>query len=212
MASDSPPLPRPPVGAPQVPEVVLWDLGGVVYDVELDAARLAWEAQTGGGGAELDERLFASGLKDAMDRGTASPASVREALGLRDEGWRSLWNAVLRLRAPVDDLIQRTAARARTGVLSNTDPVHAEHIRSTAPFARRVERWILSFEVAAMKPEPAIYEAALDAFAGVPAGRVLFLDDRPENVEGARALGIDAVCCCSFEDAAAALGARGLGA
>jgi FMN phosphatase YigB (HAD superfamily) len=209
MGHESPPL----LGgaAPIVPEVVLWDLGGVVYDVDLEAARRAWRAHTGRSGDELDERLFESGLKDAMDRGSVSPAEVRGALGLDDATWRALWNGVLCLRAPVDELIRAaTAGRTRAGVLSNTDPVHAEFIRSTAPFAARIERWVLSFEVHAMKPEPAIYEAALAAFAGVGAERVLFLDDRPENVAGARALGMDAVRCCSFEDARAALAERGL--
>ena len=39
------------------------------------------------------------------------------------------------------------------------------------------------------KPEPAIYRRALDIL-GKPAERILFIDDRQENVEGAAAAGI----------------------
>jgi glucose-1-phosphatase len=43
-----------------------------------------------------------------------------------------------------------------------------------------------------MKPEPKIYlEAA--KMANVAPSEIFFMDDRPENVEGARAVGIDAV-------------------
>jgi putative hydrolase of the HAD superfamily len=42
------------------------------------------------------------------------------------------------------------------------------------------------------KPEPAIYQRALDIL-GRPAGRILFIDDREENVAGAAAAGIKAI-------------------
>jgi transcription antitermination factor NusB len=49
-----------------------------------------------------------------------------------------------------------------------------------------------SSNVRVMKPARAIYEAALEAVAA-PAGDCLFVDDRPENVHGALAVGIPAV-------------------
>ncbi|HXR40092.1 MAG TPA: HAD-IA family hydrolase [Terracidiphilus sp.] len=42
------------------------------------------------------------------------------------------------------------------------------------------------------KPEPAIYKCALDIL-GRPAERILFIDDRAENVAGAQAAGIQAI-------------------
>ena len=42
------------------------------------------------------------------------------------------------------------------------------------------------------KPEPAIYQSALDIL-GRPAERILFIDDRPENVTGAEAAGMKAI-------------------
>jgi putative hydrolase of the HAD superfamily len=42
------------------------------------------------------------------------------------------------------------------------------------------------------KPEPAIYQRALDIL-GRPAERILFIDDRPENVAGAAAEGMRAI-------------------
>jgi HAD superfamily hydrolase (TIGR01509 family) len=42
------------------------------------------------------------------------------------------------------------------------------------------------------KPEPAIYRRALEIL-GPPPDRVLFIDDRPENVTGAAAEGMRAI-------------------
>jgi putative hydrolase of the HAD superfamily len=42
------------------------------------------------------------------------------------------------------------------------------------------------------KPEPAIYRRALEIL-GRPPARILFIDDRPENVAGAAASGIKAI-------------------
>jgi putative hydrolase of the HAD superfamily len=42
------------------------------------------------------------------------------------------------------------------------------------------------------KPEPAIYRRALDIL-GRPAERILFIDDRPENITGAAAAGIKSI-------------------
>jgi HAD superfamily hydrolase (TIGR01509 family) len=42
-----------------------------------------------------------------------------------------------------------------------------------------------------VKPDPAIYRACLEALGCEP-GRTLFFDDRPNNVEAARELGMEA--------------------
>jgi HAD superfamily hydrolase (TIGR01509 family) len=54
----------------------------------------------------------------------------------------------------------------------------------------------LSFAVGLVKPEQAIYFRCLEAL-GVEPGEALFVDDRRENVEAARAVGMQAIV---FED------------
>jgi HAD superfamily hydrolase (TIGR01509 family) len=60
-----------------------------------------------------------------------------------------------------------------------------------------------------MKPEARIYQHAI-LLAGVPAAQVFFTDDRLENVEGARAVGIDAVLFTSTEQLRNDLRSRGI--
>jgi len=68
---------------------------------------------------------------------------------------------------------------------------------------------ILSFEVGAMKPDRAIFDTAIER-AGVAAHEVFFCDDRPENVGGARAVGIDAVQFVNADQLIADLSKRGV--
>lgn len=51
---------------------------------------------------------------------------------------------------------------------------------------------IVSAQIGVMKPHPAAYRAALDNLR-YPPHRTVFLDDNPENVNGAEAVGISAI-------------------
>ncbi|MGZ5214009.1 MAG: HAD family hydrolase [Actinomycetota bacterium] len=63
-----------------------------------------------------------------------------------------------------------------------------ERLRLDAAF----DRVVLSFEVRAMKPDPAIYHAALEQLGGVLPERAVFVDDQPLYCDGATAIGLDA--------------------
>lgn len=86
------------------------------------------------------------------------------------------------------------AAGHRLGILSNTSASHWNFVTDgrygllPGPF----EQFVLSFEVRSMKPERKIYDIAIEK-AGVPASEIFFCDDRPDNVAGALAAGLDAV-------------------
>jgi putative hydrolase of the HAD superfamily len=92
-----------------------------------------------------------------------------------------------------DDTLPALAALrargARTALISNcshsTRPV-VDRLRLDEAF----DAVILSFEARAMKPDPAIYEAALRSL-GADAGRAVFVDDQPSYCDGAADLGIE---------------------
>ena len=92
-----------------------------------------------------------------------------------------------------DSLPVAAALRARgigTALVSNCS-------HPTLPLVERLalhdvyDAVILSFEVGARKPQPAIYRAALDALGGVAADAALFVDDQVTFCDGARELGIE---------------------
>jgi HAD superfamily hydrolase (TIGR01493 family) len=72
----------------------------------------------------------------------------------------------------------------KTAVVSNI----AFDLRPAFDGVGTVDEFVLSFEVGAVKPDPAIFQAALDRL-GVPADRALMVGDSDEADGGARALG-----------------------
>ena len=72
----------------------------------------------------------------------------------------------------------------RTAVVSNI----AFDLRPAFEGVGEVDEFVLSFEVGAVKPDPAIFQTALDRL-GVPAERTLMVGDSDEADGGARALG-----------------------
>ncbi len=82
-------------------------------------------------------------------------------------------------------------------------------LRRTYPLLEHFDRYILSYEVGAMKPAPRIYQEAI-SHAGCPAEECFFTDDIPEYVEGARQQGMDAVQFQSCDQIVGELRARGV--
>ncbi len=96
------------------------------------------------------------------------------------------------------------ACGVRTAILSNMPHDLLAYVRREFAWLDEFEIKIWSCELGVTKPDPAIYRHCLDAL-GCEAGRTLFFDDRPNNVEAARKLGMEAHI---FESAEQATGDR----
>jgi putative hydrolase of the HAD superfamily len=121
----------------------------------------------------------------------------------RDAGydsWRSLFRAISD-RFP-DELFDPGAlaliddareAGHRVGALSNDAyTIQGPEFFATRPEFTRLDALVDSTDVGARKPEAAAYLAAATAL-DVPPAEVVFLDDTPECVDGARAVGMTAI-------------------
>jgi FMN phosphatase YigB (HAD superfamily) len=75
------------------------------------------------------------------------------------------------------------------GVISNTNDVHVTWLRAQIPEFASFDSVIFSSDVGLLKPDPAIYYRSLREL-GVAPGLALFVDDLPENVAGAQAVGM----------------------
>jgi glucose-1-phosphatase len=74
-------------------------------------------------------------------------------------------------------------------IISNTNEAHIHHAEATYSFFSLFSVRIYSHEVKTMKPEPAIYLAALKALGGIDPLETLFIDDLEPNILGAVQLG-----------------------
>jgi putative hydrolase of the HAD superfamily len=94
------------------------------------------------------------------------------------------------------------AGGVRTAILSNMPHDLLGELRKSFDWLDEFEAQIWSCEHGVVKPDPAIYRLCLNALGCEP-HRVLFFDDRPNNVEGARLAGMKAHLFASAEQAAA---------
>jgi HAD superfamily hydrolase (TIGR01509 family) len=76
-----------------------------------------------------------------------------------------------------------------------------------------LSRWLpwtfVSWHLGMRKPDPAIFQHAADHLEVAPE-RLIFVDDRERNCEGARSIGVDAIVFESADQLRTALGARGV--
>jgi putative hydrolase of the HAD superfamily len=92
----------------------------------------------------------------------------------------------------------------KIAVLSNMPIEISRYMRQNAPWFRDFDYVCFSAEVQLAKPEAAIFQACLKILHSRPE-ECLFIDDRAENVEAARALGMHALKFVSVQELAAAV-------
>ena len=120
------------------------------------------------------------------------------------------WNDALSEHQPVIALMEQLRRRHRLFALTNTNVLHRQHMRAQFAALEAVfHDWIASCDVGLRKPDPEIYRLALSR-AGVSPKEVMYVDDRPEMVEGGRSVGLQAIRFESCRQLAQALRAAGV--
>lgn len=94
---------------------------------------------------------------------------------------------------PMIDWVQALRrAGVRTGILSNIGDAMEEGILRQCPWMTEFDHHTFSHRLRIIKPDAAIYRHAVEGL-DVAAEQVLFIDDREENIEGAKAAGMHAI-------------------
>jgi glucose-1-phosphatase len=192
-----------------VPDVVVFDLGGVLADFGgLGPLREM-------SGIDSDEELWRRWLTSEpvrrFERGAGTDDEFAAALV---EEWGLPLTAAELLAAfpgwlvgPYDgavELVREVAEVTRVACFSNTNRIHWEAGVSRWPLIKEFDRAFVSFEIGAVKPDPEAFEVVVREL-GVPAGRTLFLDDNQLNVDAAQSVGMQARRALGVDGARAAL-------
>ncbi|MBO8199161.1 HAD family phosphatase [Streptomyces smyrnaeus] len=171
---------------------LLMDLGGVLVEDKLPAAAAKWSARLGISERDLITAVYAGNDTEVLVGRMSGPAwwsVVRERLALDAAGLDELRHDLAGTPVWDRELLDAVAAlrgRARTAFVSNAWPDARPNL---APNLSVADEVVLSCEVGFAKPDPRIYTHTLHLL-GVAAQDALFVDDVPENVEAARALGM----------------------
>ena len=188
-------------------KAVFFDLGGVIVRTEFQTPRQQLADRLGIDYDDLNKLVF--------DSDTSNRASVGEISS--EEHWLSV---IQRLRRPAEerqsirdeffagDIVDRTLVeyirslrpRHKTGLISNAWGDLRDFI-VREKFDDAFDKMIISAEVGAMKPEPKIFQIALQQF-GVKPEEAVFVDDFYVNIQGCEKVGIRGI---HFKDPETAL-------
>jgi len=208
--------PTPSLSATRV-DALLFDLGGVVIEIDFGRVFQAWAASARVPHSQIAERFSLDAGYEAHERGEIDAQQycmhLRATLGvtLADEILLSGWNQIFAGAIPgVEGLLECLARSFQLYAFSNTNVAHREfwqvrYAKLLQPFSQI----LCSCDLGTRKP-------SADAFLevsrriGVAPGRIVFFDDHPDNVRGAREAGLLAHEVHSAGDIRAALQQEGI--
>jgi glucose-1-phosphatase len=178
-------------------QAVIFDLGRVIVDVNI--ARLADHLGTAliqGDPVQTISRVMSDPLVVQYGTGKITPEQFHDTLCRRFglsvpfARFRQLWCDIFTPMPGMEDLLRSLHGRIPLGLLSDTDPLHWQHLRIQNPILSVFPQPVLSFQVGMVKPDPMIFRRAAESVQ-TPPESCLYIDDLPANVEGARKIGME---------------------
>ena len=193
--------------APGSVDALLFDLGGVVIEIDFDRVFARWALHAGRDPASIKARFAQDSWYQRHERGEIDApayfASLRVSLGIdiSDTQFHDGWDAVFVGEVPgVAALLRRARERLPLYLFTNSNAAHQKlWSRQFSGVLGMFRAVFASSDLGKRKPESEAFQAVAAAM-GVPASRIAFFDDLPENVEGARASGMRAVHVTSISD------------
>ncbi len=190
---------------------VIVDIGGVLEHTPETGWVEAWEARLGlrPGGLRLlvapiwrPGRTGAASL-DEIEQRTADVLGIDAAQS--ETLWADVWTEYVgSLNRELLDYLVALRPRHKTAILSNSFVGAREREQALYGFANVFDHVLYSHEEGLEKPDPAFYLLACERLEVTPEEAV-FVDDLPENVAGARAVGMQAVLFTNSEQTIRAL-------
>ena len=186
---------------------LLFDLGGVVVEIDFQRAFDTWAEAARADPGVLGDRFRFDEAYERHERGEIGAAEyfdhLRESLGvdLSDEEMARGWCAIYVDEVPgMREALRTLATRLPIYAFTNSNPTHQQfwepRYRAVLEPFRRIFN---SSSLGLRKPELSAFRAVSTEIS-IPLSSIMFFDDLQENVDGARAAGLYAVCVNSSED------------
>lgn len=190
--------------------VVMFDLGNVLVDLG-DVSQMHGMLNTQGEESDVWLKWLSSPSVIAFDSGLITfdefalrlPKEVgsqvdKEVFKMAFKAWpKGLFSGAL-------DLVKSVKPQYHRAILSNTNAAHWPRLMNEMGLSGLFHSYFASHMIAAVKPDPAIYEYALKSLQVTPES-VLFIDDNQVNIDMARTLGMNAHRVKGIEEARAVL-------
>ena len=184
-------------------ETIIFDLGGVVINLDYYKTTRAFEALGLKNFGEMYSQAAQTGLFDDFEKGKSSvPYFLNKLIDFLPTGTTAnqvveAWNAMI-LDFPKENLklLEELKSSHRTFLLSNTNEIHIQkvhqHLQLVSPHKTLdpyFEKVYFSSDVKMRKPDVEIFEFVLKENNLNPA-TTLFIDDTEQHILGAQKVGI----------------------
>ena len=185
---------------PDRPGAVVFDLGNVLIDWDPHPAIAAAVGDDEAARFLASDDFDFGAWNHEQDSGRAFEESEQAAVA-RVPHWREHIlsyranfdrSLIGEIAATVDVLRDLHAAGVRLLALTNWSAELFPVARGRFDFLRLFEDILVSGEERLAKPDPRVF-ALLTERSGLPPGACVFVDDKPENVDAARAAGLDGI-------------------
>lgn len=181
---------------------IIFDLGGVLLNINPLLSLMEFERVSGIDQKELTKRLVNEQIFQKFDTGSISPAQFRSELcrimniNVSDPEIDRAWNILIQdFPSPRMQLLQQLRKNYRVYLLSNTNSIHFEHYtrefyeKYGIPMVDLFDRVFVSHEIGIHKPDAGVYIYVLTN-AAINASETLLIDDTLINIEAAALQGI----------------------
>ncbi len=176
-------------------EAAIFDLGGVIFGISLEPVIKSWAESAGVHPQKIAEKFKPDSHYERFETGEISPDEYRayvysvQGIQLSDEDFDRGWNDIyLDVIPGMESILEELQKHLRLVVLTNTNQIHAPEWRNRySDILTYFEKIFASHEIGARKPDAEAFQIVLDHLNMDP-GKVVFIDDRPENVRGAEAV------------------------
>jgi glucose-1-phosphatase len=182
---------------------IIFDFGGVVLDID---PQLTIDEFVKLGFTDFDKLLvpeFTDDIIGKFERGILTPEVFRKKLktflgiDVNDQKLDYAWNSLLYdIPAERIEIIEKVKENYQIFLLSNSNEIHYDlFVRDLQlrfgyrEFDELFHKAYFSFDLHLLKPNPEAYEFVMNQHGLKPAN-TLFLDDKTENIEAAKKLGL----------------------
>ena len=192
--------------SPEYYDTIIFDLGEVIVNLDSQAVISRLMSLSENKEVDFKKLIVTSPILQLFETGKISEAEFRKEMKallnmqIPDNEFDEIWNAMLKsIPRNKLDLMKTLQSSYRVLILSNTNIIHQrkfDEMVGEIAEGRKMSDFVdfahYSHDLGYRKPNPDIYKEVIDRHDLIPK-RTIFLDDRPENIESAKSLGIEAI-------------------
>jgi putative hydrolase of the HAD superfamily len=188
-------------------KALIFDLGGVVIDVDFNNVFLRWADYSNRSIEEIKSKFVFDQFYEAHERGEIDSTeyfqSLRQTLGINisdiqfEDGWNSIFNGEI---PGISRLLQRAKETVPIYAFTNSNRAHqkiwSQRFSKTLSHFRAIFN---SSDIGNRKPEFESFKIVADSI-GIESRQMIFYDDSIDNIIGARKAGLHTVHVKSILD------------